>query len=236
MTQKGRLVIIGGSSGMGLATAKMMHGLGYEVVIGSRSKAKLEKARQEIGKIEFHVVDLKQEKKIAEFFSELEPFDHLVISGADFFMGSFLNGKTEEARDYFDSKFWGQYCAAKYGAPKIRKGGSITFFSGSANHKPMLNFSAGCAINAAIEALTRALALELSPLRVNTISPGLIETPLWDTIPKEGRLKMFAETAKKLPAKCIGKPDDIAKAVRFLIECHYATGTVIHVDGGYLLI
>src|SRR5579872_1549961 len=180
---KQRLVVIGGSSGMGLETAKLMHKNGYEVMIASRSQKKLEQAQKEIGEIQIHVLDLTLEKEIAKFFSKIGPFDHLVTSAADFYMGPFLTGKTEDARKYFDSKFWGQYCAAKHAAPHIRKGGSITFFSGAANEKPLQNFTTGCAINAAIEGLGRALALELSPIRVNTISPGVIVSPLWDMIP-----------------------------------------------------
>jgi NAD(P)-dependent dehydrogenase (short-subunit alcohol dehydrogenase family) len=236
MGKNQRIVVIGGSSGMGLEVAKYMHKNGYDVVIASRSKEKLEKARKEIGEAEIHVLDLMVESKIADFFSKVGLFDHLVTPAADFFMGPFLGGTTEEARKYFDSKFWGQYRAARYGAAHIRKGGSITLFSGAANQKPMLNFSAGCAINAAVEGLGRALALELSPIRVNTISPGVIVSPLWNMMSKEERVTFFAQVAEKLPAKRVGYPEDIAKAVHYLIECNYATGSVVHVDGGYSLV
>jgi NAD(P)-dependent dehydrogenase (short-subunit alcohol dehydrogenase family) len=236
MTARQRLVIIGGSSGIGLSIAKLMAKAGYELIIASRSKAKLEKAKEEIGRAELHVLDVTDEDKVVRFFSQLAPFDHLVISAADFFMESFLNGKTKNARNYFDSKFWGQYCAAKYASPKLRKDGSITFFSGAANQKPLVNFAAGTAINAAIEGLCRALALELSPIRVNTISPGVIVTPLWESISKEDSAALFANVAQTLPAKRVGQPETIAEAARFLIECNYATGTVIHVDGGYPLV
>ena len=95
-----------------------------------------------------------------------------------------------------------------------------------------MHFSAGSAINAAIEGLTRALALELSPLRVNAISPGTVATPVWDVVPEQARLTEFEETAKKLPAKRIGQPEDIAQAAVYLIQCGYATGSVVYVDGG----
>jgi NAD(P)-dependent dehydrogenase (short-subunit alcohol dehydrogenase family) len=231
-----RIVVIGGSSGMGLAVAKLMHTCGYQIVIASRSKEKLEKARKEIGEAEVHVLDLMKEAEVSSFFSKVGPFDHLFTPAADFFMGPFLGGKTEGARKYFDGKFWGQYCAAKYGAPHIRKGGSITFFSGAANEKPMMEFTAGCAINAAIEALGRALALELSPIRVNTISPGVIVSPLWDIMPKGDQKAFFEQIAGKLPAKRVGHTEDIAKAARYLAECPYATGSVVAVDGGYALV
>ncbi len=233
---KKRVVVIGGSSGMGLEIAKTMHKHGYEVIIASRSKEKLEKARKEIGKVAAHVLDMRNEKELSRFFSKIGPFDHLVTSAADFLREPFLKGTSEEARNYFDSKFWGQYYAAKYAAPKIRKGGSITFFSGASNDKPMLNFAAGTAINAAIEGLSRALALELAPLRVNTISPGFIDTALWNFMSKKDRMTAYNLTAQKLPAKRMGHVDDIAQAVKFLIECGFATGSVVHVNGGYELV
>lgn len=236
MAQKQRVVIIGGSSGMGFQIANEMHKLSYEVLIASRSKEKLEKAREAIGKIETRVLDARNEKEIIHFFSQVGPFDHLVTSAADFYLGPFLTGKTEDAKGYFESKFWGQYCAAKHGAPHIRKGGSILLFSGSANQKPMPHFAAGCAINAAIESLARCLALELAPIRVNAISPGVIVTPLWDTTPEKERNALFTATGKKLPVGRVGKPAEIALAARFLIECGYATGTTVHVDGGFPLV
>ena len=230
--QKLKTVIIGGSSGMGLASAKMLHSIGHEIVIASRSKEKLEKAVKAIGRAESHVLDVTKEKDVAQFFEKVGPFDHLVTSAASFAMGPFLKMPLSDAKYFFDSKFWGQYMAAKIGAPHIRRGGSVTFFCGVAGQKPFMNFAAGSAINAAIEGLTRALALELSPLLVKAISPGTVVTPVWDELPEKERLAEFEETAKRLPAKRIGQPEDIAEAVRYLIQCGYATGSIVYVDGG----
>ncbi len=227
-----KIVIIGGSSGMGLGAAKMLHSLGHEIVIGSRSPEKLKEAIKVIGNAESHVLDITKEKDIIKFFKTIGPFDHLITSAAAFIMGPFLKMPLSDAKLFFDSKFWGQYMAAKIGAPYIRKGGSITFFCGVAGQRPFMNFAAGSAINAAIEGLTRALALELSPLRVNAISPGTIVTPVWDELPEKERLKEFEETAKRLPAKRVGQPADVAEAVRYLIQCGYATGSIVYVDGG----
>jgi len=236
MDSKIRTVIIGGSSGMGLAAAQKLYSLGHEIVIASRSKDKLEKAAKVIGKAETYVLDVTKEKEIAQFFGSIGSFDHLIISAADFVMGPFLEMPVEEAKLFFDSKFWGQYLAAKYGAPHIRAGGSITFFCGVAGQKPFMNFSAGSAINAALEGLTRALALELAPLRVNAISPGTVVTPVWDVLPEKARLKEFEATAKLLPVKRVGEPEDIAEAVAYLIQCGFATGSVVYIDGGSRII
>ncbi len=237
LTARGiRTVLIGASSGMGLATAKMLHSLGHDIVIASRSQDKLQEAKKVIGKVESYVLDVTKEKDIAQFFDSVGSFDHLVTSAAIFVMGPFLKLPLEEAKRFFDSKFWGQYLAAKHGAPHIRKGGSITFFCGVAGQKPFMNFAAGSAINAALEGLTRALALELAPIRVNAVSPGTVVTPVWDVVPEQERLKEFEETANRLPAKKVGQPEDIAQAVAYLIQCSYATGSIVYVDGGARII
>lgn len=236
MAHKLKTVVIGGSSGMGLATAQMLYALGHEIVIASRSEDKLEKAKKIIGKADSYVVDVTNENDVARFFNSIGSFDHLVTSAADFVMGSFLKLSMDEAKHFFDSKFWGQYLAAKHGASHIRAGGSITFFCGVAGQKPFMNFSVGSAINAALEGLTRALALELSPIRVNAISPGTIVTPVWDVLPEKERLKEFEETAERLPVKKVGQPQDIAQAVIYLIQCSYATGSIVYVDGGARII
>jgi NAD(P)-dependent dehydrogenase (short-subunit alcohol dehydrogenase family) len=231
-----KTVIIGGSSGMGLATAQKLYSLGHEIVIASRSKEKLEKAAKLIGKVKSAILDVTKEKELAQFFESIGAFDHLVTSAANFITGPFLKLPVSDAKNFFDSKFWGQYLAAKISAPFIRKGGSITFFCGIANEKPVMNLSTASAINGAIEGLTRALSLELSPIRVNAISPGTIKTPVWDGVPEKERLKEFNDLAEKLPAKRVGESEDIAEAVRYFIECKYATGSIVYVDGGARLI
>jgi NAD(P)-dependent dehydrogenase (short-subunit alcohol dehydrogenase family) len=231
-----RVVVVGGSSGMGQATAKELAAQGAEVIIASRSKEKLKSAAKAIGRpVLARVLDMTNARQIDAFFQETGPLDHLVISAADAVMGKFADVEIAEAKRFFDSKFWGPYSVARAALSKIRAGGSITFFAGAASRRGTPGLSCGSAINAAIEALSNTLAVELAPIRVNTISPGLIHTPVWDQIMDAGTLQgFFAETAKKLPAGRIGTPEEIAHAVVFLIENSYMTGSVIFVDGGYL--
>lgn len=231
-----RIVIIGGSSGIGLATARMAVSEGASVVIASRSSSKLERAAGEIpGKVEAATVDIRDENSLKRFFGDVGPFDHLTTPGAEVAGGHFLDLDIQEARKAFDSKFWGQYQAARYGAPRIRSGGSMVLFSGSNSQRPLSQASVRAAVNSAIEGLTRALAVELSPLRVNAVSPGLVDTPLHGHVPKERREAFFQAIAATVPLKRVGQAEEIAQTVLYLMTNGYTTGSTLFVDGGYTL-
>lgn len=232
-----KVVIIGGSSGIGLATAKAAVAEGATVVIASRSREKLESAGAEIGtNCEVFPLNFTSEESVKDFFDQLGSIDHLVTTAMIGAGGPFLEFETETARKVFDSKFWGQYYAAKYGAPKINTGGSITFFSGVASQKPLPGRTAIAAINGAIEGLCRTLAIELSPIRVNVISPGLIATPLYDKMPDDERVSYFNAVADKLPVKRVGAAEDVAQTVLYLMGNGFTTGSVIEVNGGAKLV
>jgi NAD(P)-dependent dehydrogenase (short-subunit alcohol dehydrogenase family) len=231
-----RLVIIGGSSGMGLATAKAATAAGAQVVIASRSREKLEQARREIsGDTEIMPLDVRDEAAIQAFFDRVGEFDHLTTPGSEATGGPFQTRDTAGVRADFDSKFWGQYLAAKYGAPRIRQGGSIVFFSGIYSQRPSAGVSGIAAINSAIEGLARALAVELSPIRVNAVSPGLVDTPIFDGMQKEAKADMFQRFADAAPIRRAGRPEEVAQAVLHLMANSFTTGTTLFVDGGYLL-
>ena len=231
-----RIMIIGGSSGMGLATAKMAAGEGATVIIASRSEEKLNRARAQIeGNVETLTVNVMDEGSVKAFFEKAGALDHLTTPGSEAAMGQFLELDTKTARVSFDSKFWGQYYAAKYGAPKIRATGSITFFAGIWSQRPVPGGSVITAINSAIEGLGRALAIELAPIRVNTVSPGIVDTPIYSAMPPDKKEAFFKEVAESIPAKRIGRPEDIAKTVLYLMSNGYSTGNTLYVDGGTTL-
>ena len=244
-----RVVIIGGSSGLGLATAKAGAAAGAEVIIASRSAERLEKAKAEIGnKIQAFVLDVTDEAGMKAFFEKIGPFDHLVTSIADHLVvpipdgtftegayGSFLEKNAPLAKRAFEVKFWGQYRAAYYAAPKLREGGSITFFSGCLAGKPERGAVIMGTVNSAVEGLGRALAVELSPIRVNVVSPGLVDTPLHAVWSQEKRDAVYGALAASLPAKRIGNTEDMAQAVMYLMSNSFTTGSVLHPDGGTTL-
>jgi len=232
-----KVVIIGGSSGMGLASAKAAAAAGAYVLIAGRSQEKLRKALDEIeGEADAHTLDVTREGEVRDFFTRLGAFDHLVTTAATGAVGSFLALETAAARSVFESKFWGQYFAARYGATGIRQGGSITMFAGIASERPLPGLVAYAAVNGAVEGLCRTLAVELAPLRVNVISPGIVMTPAYAEMPGSAREAMFEAMAANLPVRRVGRPEDVAMTVLYLMQNGYTTGTVIHVDGGHRLV
>ena len=226
-----RVLIVGGSSGIGAAAAEAFAGLGAKVTIASRSAEKLADAAREIGQgVETAVLDTTDAAAVEAYFAAQAPFDHIVISAAQTPSGPVRQLSLDDAARAMDSKFWGAYRVAR--AAKISDGGSLTFVSGFLSVRPSKTSVLQGAINAAIEALARGLALELSPVRVNTVSPGLIATPLWAKLSDDTREKMYEGAAGRLPARRVGQPEDVANAIVFLASTPYSTGSTVLVDGG----
>lgn len=210
---------------------------GARVIISSRSEENLQEAKKAIGgEVEAYSLDVTREEDLKRFFENVEAFDHLVFTAVKGANGLFLELDTATARRVFETKFWGQYYAAKYAAPKLKKAGSITLFSGVASQRPIKGLSAIAAVNGAIEALCRSLAVELGPIRVNAVSPAVVATPSYDRMPAEKRKDYLRSFASKLPVKRVGEPEDVAKAVLYLILNDYTTGTVLEVHGGYRIV
>lgn len=231
-----RIVIIGGGSGMGLATAKLASQAGADVVIAGRTLEKLERAREEIGgNVEVRRVDIRAEDQLEALFDELGAIDHLTTPGTRGMKGVFPEVETQAVRETFESKFWGQYMAAKHAVPHIRPGGSIVFVTGVYAHRPPKGRHVLAAMNGGIEALARALAIDVAPLRVNVVAPGMMDTALYDEMGPAQKKAMFDELAARLPVGHIGTPEDAAKAILYLMDNPYVTGTTLHVDGGLSL-
>lgn len=236
MLKNKKVVIIGGSSGIGLESAKQLVAQGAEVIIASRSEEKLRIAKEQLGvRATAFTLDTTQEQQVQSFFEKIGQFDHLVISAAETSSGLFLQTDTAQARQLFENKFWGQYYAAKYGASNISPNGSITLFSGVVAYKSMVGSAILGAVNAAISNLGQTLALELAPIRVNIVSPGIIDTPSRSKMPEEARNNFYNAVENKLPVKRIGRAEDVAQSVLYLIQNSFVTGTVLHVEGGHIL-
>ncbi|TBR36336.1 MULTISPECIES: SDR family oxidoreductase [Dyella] len=225
------VLIVGGSSGIGEAAAQAFLAEGAKVAIASRSKDKLDAAAARLqGSVDVAVLDTADVDAVQSFFSGREAFDHVVISAAQTPSGPLRELPLDKARAAMDSKFWGAYHVAR--AARIAPHGSLTFVSGYLSVRPSPSAVLQGAINAALESLARGLALELSPVRVNTVSPGLIATPLWSGMSDAARDAMFANAAAQLPARRMGQPEDVAHAILYLAATPFATGSTVLVDGG----
>ncbi len=239
MTLNGqRIVVLGGSSGIGLATAQAAVREGARVVIASSRKDRIEAALVTLPTgSEGHVLDLADGDATRALFARLGSFDHLVFTaGETLQLGSLATTDLDAARRFFALRYWGAYCAAKYGSSSIRQGGSIVFTSGIAGQRPHAGWALGASICAAMEGLTRALAVELAPVRVNIVSPGVVRTPLWANMAEADRGALYRQTAERLPVGHVGDAAEIAEAYVYLMRQTYSTGQVLVVDGGAVLV
>jgi len=231
------VVILGGSSGIGLATAKAAQVEGAHVVITGRSQERLQSARTELGNNARAVsLDVADEMGTRALFQELDAVDHIFMTAGTLTRDAHLAPESEAMRPAMDTRFLGALYAAKYGAPKIRAGGSITFMSGTAARRPLAGVSVASASCGAVEAFARALAVDLAPIRVNTIQPGFVDTPLLDAVLGSHKNEVLAAAATRLPVKRIGSADEVADAVLFLMKNGYVTGITLTIDGGGLLV
>ena len=226
---------------MGLAAARLFHGLGAEVILAGRSIERLYtawRALDDTGTFAVLAFDMTDAGQVDQALSRLPAggIDHLVITAASVTHGPFADQPVAEMRAMFDSKFWGAYGLARAALPYLREGGSIVLFSGVLSRRPGINCAALGAACAAVEALARGLALELGPrLRVNCIAPGMVRTELHHRVPPERHEAMFQATGNSLPVGRIGRPEEIAEAVLFAATNGYMTGHVLDVDGGHMV-
>ena len=231
------VVILGGSSGIGLATARAALDDGAQVTITGRTATRLEAAATELGPTASTTqLDATDEAGTRAFFEGLPSLDHLFVTAGALVTDHRLEPDSDILRPAMDTRFWGALYAAKYAAPKFTDGGSITFMSGSSGRRPLPGASVASASCAAIDSFARGLALDLAPVRVNSIQPGYVDTPLFDSLLGEQREDVLTAVAEKLPLKRIGRPEDIADAVLFLMKNSYVTGINLVVDGGCVLV
>lgn len=232
-----RVVVIGGSEGIGLATAQAAAAAGAAVVIASRSQVKLARATAALGGNAVAVqVDLAREEDVQQLFATVGAFDHLVVTAVQVALKPVLDLTTDEAQRTIGVKFWGPFFAVKHGSPLIAHDGSITLFGGAAAHKPEVGGAVLAFANAGIEGFVRALAVELAPVRVNCVCPGVVDTPAWAGLPAERKEAIFDQLRRTLPARRIGEPSDLAEAALFCMSNRFLTGTALCLDGGATLV
>ena len=228
-----RVVVVGGTSGMGLATARLVAQLGARVVAAGRRPLE---EREPLEGVEQARVDTTEEASVQALFDEVGELDHLFVSSSPGSPGPLLEQDLADARTFIDGKLLGSWMCARYAAPRMRAGGSITFVTGCAVLRPPRHAAMVVAAFAAVEALSRALALELGPLRVNTIRPGYTDSEMWSRLPPGERERLRQAVAATVPAGRMGTPEDIAHAAVFLMTSRQTTGAVLEVSGGEPLV
>jgi NAD(P)-dependent dehydrogenase (short-subunit alcohol dehydrogenase family) len=235
--QHKRVVILGGTSGIGFATAKAAVSAGAQVVVTSSNRARVDAAVTSLGAgTEGQVANLTDESETQALFERIGAFDHLVFTaGETLTLGPLAKLDIATARKAFDLRVFGAMSATKHAAPRIRKGGSIVLTNGIAGQRPGPGWTVGASICGAMEAFTRALAVELAPLRVNAVSPGFVRTPLWGNIPEVEREAMFRDAGAKLLVGRVGEPEQIAQTYLYLMQNGFSSGQTVIVDGGGVL-
>jgi len=227
-----KVVIVGGSSGIGLSTAELAKREGADVIIASRNAARLDTIAERLNAIAIPA-DVTNDDSVAKLFRNCGPVDHVVVTAAQLRTGPFKSVAMEDVRSTMEGKFWGAWRVAR--AADIRPGGSLTLVSGFLSIRPRPNSAIVSAANGALESLARALALELAPVRVNAVSPGIIDTPIRAAMPEDARRDMLVKTAASLPVGRVGVGEDIARQILGFMTIGFATGSIVYVDGGALI-
>jgi NAD(P)-dependent dehydrogenase (short-subunit alcohol dehydrogenase family) len=231
------IVVFGGSTGIGLATARSAKTCGALVTLVGRTAAKLEAAARELDGVRTAVANIADRKSVEAVFTGMDSVDHLVITAGGLAGGRLDETDPDELLTAVHERIGGPLYAIKAALPLMPATGSIVLTGGQFSDRPSANGAS--VISAAvrgIEALARALALELKPIRVNVISPGFVDTPLFDALGHETRTALLADAARMLPGGRVGRPAEIAEAILLLLCNGYMNGEVLHVDGGGRLV
>jgi NAD(P)-dependent dehydrogenase (short-subunit alcohol dehydrogenase family) len=235
-----KVVIVGGTSGMGLGAARAAAEAGAKVVVAGRRPEGARSSgggERETDRFEHAVVDITDEPSIRQLFERVGKLDHLLVTATPSAKdGPFLQQDLSAAQAIMNGKFFGSWACARHAAPRMRAGGSITFLTGGAAIRPRAGMATVTATFAALETLSQALALELGPLRVNTLRPGVIDSDMWSFLDEAGREKLRQKVRETFPVRRIGTVEDVGHAAVFLMTNPYVTGAVLEISGGETLV
>ncbi|WP_405139355.1 SDR family oxidoreductase [Nocardia sp. NBC_01388] len=230
------VVVLGGTSGIGFAVAASAAERGAKVTVVSSSRANIDRTLAELPSGSTgYVVDLTDGDRVRALFEEIGALDHLVYTaGEALLLSPLADLDLAEARKFFELRYFGVLAAVQAAVPQLRPDGSITLTTGTAGPRPVPGSTVTSSLCGAVETLSRALAVELAPIRVNAVMPGVVRSPLW-AFPEDVREQFYADTAAGTPLRRIAEVEDIAQAFLFFLTQPHATGTVLTLDGGAVL-
>ncbi len=229
--QQKKVIIAGGTSGIGLATAKTLAAEGAQVTVTGRDPVKLKEAGN--SRLNAQSLDSMDRAALDAFFSSYGSLDHLVITiGSGKGMGNFADLDLTDLRDAYDRKFWPLLNTVQAALPHIRPTGSVTIVSAASSKAKLPGTSGLAGINGGLELMMEIWARELKPIRFNAVSPGLVDTPWWDHYGTEAKAAAFKSFSAQIPVGRVAQPEEVADAIQFLVGNEYMTGKVIVIDGG----
>jgi NAD(P)-dependent dehydrogenase (short-subunit alcohol dehydrogenase family) len=232
LLQDQTVLVVGRGSGFARAIVLASRDAGAQVVAAGRNQGALSAAYGGEPGVSTEYVDLTDDDSIASLSERLGAVDHVISTGSARARGLIANLERDAVRLSFDTKVIGPLMLAKYLAPQMRNGGAVVIFSGVAASKIAVGTLAVAITNAAADTLARSLALELAPIRVNAISPGVVDTGAWDAFGEQGKADYFADISARNPVRRIGTTEDITRAVLFAMTSTFLTGQTLHIDGG----
>jgi NAD(P)-dependent dehydrogenase (short-subunit alcohol dehydrogenase family) len=225
---------VGRGGGIAKAVTMLARSEGARVVVAARDSEVLAAGYDD--DVTAETVDVTDDTSISAFAERVGPVDHLVSTVSARARGKLAELDRAKLQLSFDTKVIGPAMLAKYFTPQINEGGSIVLFSGVNAFKVNVGYLGVAITNGAVDFLTRSLAIELAPIRVNAISPGVIDTGAWDSLGEDGKREYLAHISDTNPARRIGTVDDVAEAVLFALTNTFLTGVTLKVDGGEPLI
>jgi NAD(P)-dependent dehydrogenase (short-subunit alcohol dehydrogenase family) len=233
-----KIVLLGGTSGIGLATAQAAAAEGAQVIVASSRQDSVDRALEALpAGTQGHAANLTDETQVKALFDGIGDFDHLVFTaGENLALAELDKTAVADAQGFFKLRFWGAFTAVKHASAHIRTGGSIVLTTGVAGLRPHKGWSVAASLCTAMEGLTRALAVELAPIRVNAVSPGVIRTPLWAGMTEQDREALYRHVGTSLPVGRVGEAEDVAQTYLYLMRNGFVTGQISIVDGGTVLV
>lgn len=237
MMKDKKIVVVGGSSGIGKAVCKKAFELGAQVILTSRKLDKAKTSAEQIGSsVIGQELDIDNEEQVKDFFDSINEIDHIYIAAGATKLGTVTDGTLEENMKAFNTRILGSLRVVRAATEKISNLGSIVFTGGVSTDRPISGAWVSGLATSTAEQLARVLVMEFPNIRFNAVSPGWTDTPMWDDILGDSKNETLKNVADNLPVKKIATPEEVASAVIFLMSNGSITGEVIHVDGGGRLV